>query len=88
MLKKALVKIEKDLNEIQQNIGHFVDAIRELTVESHTQVYIANSAPQVRGGVMQLAPRFALFVVLGSLLGLFLGVFVALMRSALLKSKS
>jgi hypothetical protein len=88
ILKKALVKIEKDLNEIQQNIGHFVDAIRELTVESHTQVYIANSAPQVRGGVMQLAPRFALFVVLGSLLGLFLGVFVALMRSALLKSKS
>jgi LPS O-antigen subunit length determinant protein (WzzB/FepE family) len=36
---------------------------------------------------MQLAPRFALFVVLGGILGLFLGVFVALIRSALLKSK-
>jgi hypothetical protein len=87
ILKGALVSIEKDLNEIQQNIGHFVDAIRELTLESHTQVYIANSAPEVRGGIMQLAPRLVLFVVLGSILGLFLGVFVALMRSALLKSK-
>jgi hypothetical protein len=87
ILKGALVSIEKDLNEIQQNIGHFVDAIRELTLDSHTQVYIANSAPEVRGGIMQLAPRFVLFVVLGSILGLFLGVFVALMRSALLKSK-
>jgi len=87
ILKGALVTIQKDLNEIQQNIGQFVDAIRELTLESHTQVYIANSAPQVRGGFMQLAPRFALFVVLGAILGLFLGVFVALIRSALLKSK-
>ena len=87
ILKKALVTIEKDLNEIQQNIGQFVDAIRELTLESHTQVYIANSAPQIRGGYMQLAPRFALFVVLGGVLGLFLGIFVALIRSALLKSK-
>lgn len=87
ILKGALITIEKDLNEIQQNIGQFVDAIRELTLESHTQVYIANSAPQVRGGYMQLAPRFTMFVVLGGVLGLFLGVFVALIRSALLKSK-
>jgi LPS O-antigen subunit length determinant protein (WzzB/FepE family) len=87
ILKGALVTIQKDLNEIQQNIGQFVDAIRELTLESHTQVYIANSAPQVRGGFMQLAPSFALFVVLGAILGLFLGVFVALIRSALLKNK-
>jgi len=87
ILKDALATIQKDLNEIQQNIGQFVDAIRELTLESHTQVYVANSAPQVRGGFMQLAPRFALFVVLGALLGLFLGVFIALIRSALLKSK-
>jgi hypothetical protein len=87
ILKGALVTIQKDLNEVQQNIGQFVDAIRELTIESHTQVYIANSAPQVRGGFMQLAPRFTLFVVLGAILGLFLGVFVALIRSALLKNK-
>ena len=87
ILKGALVTIEKDLNEIQQNIGQFVDAIRELTLSSHTQVYSANSAPQVRGGFMQLAPRFALFVVFGSILGLFLGIFVALIRSALIKSK-
>lgn len=87
ILKQALVTIEKDLNEIQQNIGQFVDAIRELTLSSHAQVYAANSAPQVRGGFMQLAPRFAMFVVLSAILGLFLGVFVALIRSALLKSK-
>ena len=87
ILRGALMTIQKDLNEIQKNIGQFVDAIRELTLESHTQVYIANSAPQVRGGFMQLAPRFALFVVLGAILGLFLGVFVALIRSALLNSK-
>ncbi|MBQ0732183.1 MAG: hypothetical protein KBT75_15890 [Oleispira antarctica] len=87
ILKGALVTIEKDLNEIQQNIGQFVDAIRELTLSSHTQVYSANSAPQVRGGFMELAPRFALFIVLGSILGLFLGIFVALIRSALINSK-
>lgn len=87
ILKGALINIEKDLNEIQQNVGQFVDAIRELTLESHSQVYIANSAPQVRGGFMQLAPRFSLFVVLGAILGLFLGIFVALIRSALIKNR-
>ena len=87
ILKGALVNIEKDLNEIQQNVGQFVEAIRELTIESHAQVYVASSAPQVRGGYMQLAPRFALFVVLGGVLGLFLGIFVALIRSALIKNK-
>ena len=87
ILKDALINIEKDLNEIQQNVGQFVEAIRELTIESHAQVYVANSAPQVRGGFMQLAPRFTLFVVLGGVLGLFLGIFVALIRSALLNSK-
>jgi hypothetical protein len=87
ILKAALVNIEKDLNEIQQNVGQFVEAIRELTIESHAQVYIANSAPQVRGGFMQLASRFALFVVLGGVLGLFLGIFVALIRSALIKNQ-
>jgi hypothetical protein len=87
ILKGALVAIESNLNEIQYNIGQFVDAIRERTFESHAQVYIANSAPQVRGDFMQLAPRFTLFVILGAVLGLFLGIFVALIRSALLKSK-
>jgi hypothetical protein len=87
ILKGALVAIVSNLNEIQYNIGQFVDAIRERTLESHAQVYIANSAPQVRGGFMQLAPRFTLFVILGGVLGLFLGIFVALIRSALLKSK-
>jgi hypothetical protein len=87
ILKNALINIEKDLNEIQQNVGQFVEAIRELTIESHAQVYVASSAPQVRGGFMQLAPRFTLFVVLGGILGLFLGIFVALIRSALINSK-
>lgn len=87
ILTEALVNIEKDLNEIQQNVGQFIEAIRELTIESHAQVYVATSAPQVRGGYIQLAPRFALFVVLGGVLGLFLGIFVALIRSALIKNK-
>lgn len=87
ILNGALITIEKDLNEIQKNVGLFVEAIRELTIESHAHVYIASSAPQVRGGYMQLAPRFALFVVLGVVLGLFLGILVALIRSALIKSK-
>lgn len=87
ILQGALVKIKDDLNEVQINVGQFVDAIREITLNSNSQVYIANSAPQVRGGLMQVAPRFAMFVVLSAILGLFLGVFVALIRSALLKSK-
>jgi hypothetical protein len=87
ILSGALINIKDDLNEVQQNIGYFVDAVRELTLNSNSQVYIADNAPQVRGGYMQLAPRFALFVVLGGVLGLFLGIFVALIRSALLKSK-
>jgi len=87
ILGGALITIKDDLNEVQKNIGHFVDAVRELTLNSNSQVYIADTAPQVRGGFMQLAPRFAMFVVLSAILGLFLGVFVALIRSALLKSK-
>ncbi len=75
------------LMKYRQNIGQFVDAIREITLNSNSQVYIANSAPQVRGGLMQMAPSFVKFVVLSAILGLFLGVFVALIRSALLKSK-
>mgnify|MGYP000038272926 CR=1 FL=1 len=87
VLQGALVQIAKDLNEIQQDITRFVDATRELTIANHTQVYSASSAPQVRGGLMQLAPRFVLMLVLGAVLGLFLGLFIALIRSALLKSK-
>ena len=87
ILQGALVKIKDDLNEVQVNIGQFVDAIREITLNSNSQVYIANSAPQVRGGLMQMAPNFVKFIVLSAILGLFLGVFVALIRSALLKSK-
>lgn len=87
ILKGALVDIAKSLNEIQQDITKFVDATRELTIGNHTQVYTASSAPQVRGGLMQLAPKFVLMLVLGAVLGLFLGLFVALIRSALLKSK-
>jgi hypothetical protein len=87
ILGGALITIKNDLNEVQQNIVHFVDAVRELTLNSNSQVYIADSAPQVRGGYMQLAPRFAMFVVLAGVLGLFLGIFVALIRSALLKNK-
>jgi hypothetical protein len=87
VLQGALVQIAKDLNEIQQDITKFVDATRELTIANYTQVYAASSAPQVRGGLMQLAPKFVLMLVLGAVLGLFLGLFVALIRSALLKSK-
>ena len=87
ILEGVLITIKDDLNEVQQNIGQFVDAIREITLNSNSQVYIANSAPQVRGGLMQMAPNFVKFIVLSAILGLFLGVFVALIRSALLKSK-
>lgn len=86
ILKDALTKIEMDLNQIQQHIDQFIDTIRDLTIQSHTPVYVASSAPQVRGGIMKLAPRFALFIVLGGILGLFLGIFVALTRSALFNS--
>lgn len=87
VLQDALVGIAKNLNDIQQDIAKFIDATRELTIANHTQVYSASSAPQVRGGLMQLAPKFVLMLVLGAVLGLFLGLFIALIRSALLKSK-
>lgn len=87
ILKGALVDIAKSLNEMQQDITKFVDATREVTIANHTQVYTASTAPQVRGGLMQLAPRFVLMLVLGAVLGLFFGLFIALIRSALLKSK-
>lgn len=87
ILKGALINIEKDLNAIQNNVGQFIKSIRELTLKSHAQIYVADSAPQVRGGFMQLAPRLVMMLVLGAVLGLFLGLFVALVRSALIKSK-
>ncbi len=87
VLKDALQDIAKNLNEAQQDITKFVDATREITIANHTQVYTASTAPQVRGGLMQLAPKFVLMLVLGAVLGLFLGLFIALIRSALLKNK-
>lgn len=82
MLTEALQSISSEINLVQQQLGEFFTAYRQQTLNSGANLYIADAAPQVRGGAIQLGKKVILTVALGLMLGLFLGVILALIRSA------
>lgn len=87
MLSEALDNIVQEMNAIQSELALFIQAYREQTLSSDSNLYIADAAPEVRGGGLQVGKKAVLTIVLGAVLGLFLGIIVALLRSAMLNTQ-
>lgn len=83
LLQGSLDGIITDVNDIQANLVKFIKLYREQTLNSGANLYIPDSAPQLRGGILELGKKFGLFVALGATLGLLLGIFAALIRAAI-----
>lgn len=87
VLLQALQDIVPEVNTVQQQITQLVTAYRELTLFSGARLYVADAAPQVRGGGLQIAKKAVLTIALGLILGLMLGVVLALVRAAMINSR-
>lgn len=87
VLDAALKKIAPELNAVQQQLSEFIDAYRDQSLRSGARLFVADAAPQVRGGGLQVAKKAVLTVALGLVLGLMLGVMVALLRAAMMNSR-
>lgn len=87
VLSDAIRAITPELNLVQKQLSGFIDAYREQSLRSGARLYVADAAPQVRGGGLQIAKKAALTIALGLVLGLMLGVMVALVRAAMINSR-
>ena len=83
ILQQALPGIEQRLSALQQDLTAFVVAYRERTIQSGTDVYSAQSAPMVSGAYHSSLKRALTYSVLAAVLGMMLGVFIALIRLAI-----
>lgn len=88
MLGSSLKKSVSDLNSVQAQLVEFIHAYRDQALSSGASLYMADAAPQVRGGYLQLSNKFGLTLSLGLVLGLMLGVFMALIRAAFINRQS
>ncbi len=88
ILQAALPGITEGLNRLQQQIDAFFIAYRDQSLQSNGRLYVADSAPQVRGGHIQFASRIGLHLALGAVLGGMLGILIALIRAAMVTSRS
>jgi len=87
VLKQSLPDIQNEVNAILKSLKAFGDAVSRQSLESEANVYVANSKPAVKGGYLKIMPRAAVFTVISLMLGLMLGVVVALIRQAMLQRK-
>lgn len=83
MLTAGLDHVVPSVHTLQKQLGDFIEAYRQQSLQSAARVYAADASPQVMGGGLPLAKKAGLTVALGLVLGLMLGVMVALVRSAL-----
>lgn len=88
LLDAALEQLVPHINQLQQEIAGFITSYRETSLASGGRLYVADTAPQVRGGSLQLGKKVGLTIALGLVLGLMLGLFFALIRSALTSNPS
>lgn len=83
LLDAALEQLVPHINQLQQEIAAFISTYRKTSLASGGRLYIADTAPQVRGGGLQLGKKVGLTLALGLVMGLMLGLLLALVRSAL-----
>lgn len=88
ILRSALTHIEAGLNKEQQQLDAFISVYRTQSLQSGGRLFIADAAPAVRGGHVQLGTRIGLHLALGLMLGAMLGMMLALMRAAMLNNRS
>lgn len=87
ILREAMQGITTELNRLQQQLDAFVVAYRVQTLQSGGRLFVADSAPVVRGGSVQLGTRIGLHAALGIVLGGMLGMMLALLRAAMVSSR-
>lgn len=83
MLTAGLEHIVPRVNALQKQLGDFIEAYRQQSLQSAARVYSADASPQVIGGARPLVKKVGLTVAVGLVLGLMLGMMVALIRSAM-----
>ncbi len=88
ILQGALPAIEEQLNELQQLVDAFIVAFREISLDSSSKVYSAQSAPMVTGGIIVSMKKLALHAAMAAVMGLMLGLFVSLIRIAMKSRES
>ncbi|MFD2229724.1 hypothetical protein [Alkalimarinus sediminis] len=88
ILDSSLKQITIDLNSLQKQMDSFVVSARELIMQNNSQLYIVDSAPQLRGTGVMIAQKLSLYLVLAALLGLMLGVVLALVRGSVKKTSN
>lgn len=87
ILRASVSGITDNLNTLQNQLNDFVGAYREQTLQSGGRLFVADAAPVVRGGNVQLSTKIGLHLALGIILGGMLGVMVALIRAAMISSR-
>lgn len=87
ILRNAMADISSELNRQQQQLDAFVVSYRDQTLRSGGRLYVADAAPQVRGGTVQLGSRIGLHAALAIVLGGMLGMMLALIRASMLLSR-
>lgn len=87
ILRASVAGITDSLNTLQGRLNDLIGAYREQTLQSGGRLFIADAAPVVRGGNVQLSTKIGLHLILGIILGGMLGVMVALIRAAMISSR-
>lgn len=88
ILRGSLAGVETSLNTIQQQLDRFIAIYRQQTLQSGGHLFVADAAPVVRGGGVQVGRKIGTHLTLGIILGGMLGVMLALMRAAMISSRN
>jgi hypothetical protein len=88
ILNESLPYIESQLNVFRAQLDSFILAYREIILNGGSQVFSAQSAPLPRGGYIMSLRKLMMHTVIALVLGLMLGLFVALVRLAVTSARS
>lgn len=86
LLEDSKSRLVDELNKSQLQLMAFVNEYASQVLKSGSNLYLADSAPQARGGTLVVDKKALLTIVLGGFLGLLVGIVVALLRVAIKKS--
>lgn len=86
LLEDSKNPLVEELNKSQLQLVAFINEYTDQVLKSSSNLYLADSAPQVRGGALAISKKALLTVTLGGVLGLFAGIIFALLRVAIKNS--
>jgi hypothetical protein len=84
ILRASVSGITENLNTLQKQLNNFIAAYREQILQSGGRLFVADAAPAIRDGNVQLSTKIGLHLALGIILGGMLGMMAALIRAAMI----